>query len=59
MKKFSSAWFFERNKTNPFCLRLVRMSAEFESNITSVERIKEYCETEHEVNSANLFNNEI
>ena len=29
--------------------RLVRMTAEFESNITSVERIKEYCETEHEV----------
>jgi hypothetical protein len=28
---------------------LVRMSAEFESNITSVERIKEYCETPHEV----------
>ena len=26
------------------------MSAEFESNITSVERIKEYCETDnHEV----------
>ncbi len=24
---------------------LVRMSAEFESNITSVERIKEYCQT--------------
>ena len=28
---------------------LVRMSAEFETNITSVERIKEYCETPHEV----------
>nr|APD26519.1 ATP-binding cassette transporter subfamily C member 1 X6 protein [Brachionus koreanus] len=27
---------------------LVRMSADFESNITSVERIKEYCETSHE-----------
>ncbi|RNA42720.1 multidrug resistance-associated 1 [Brachionus plicatilis] len=27
---------------------LVRMSADFESNITSVERIKEYCETPHE-----------
>jgi hypothetical protein len=25
------------------------MTAEFESNITSVERIKEYCNTEHEV----------
>lgn len=30
---------------------LVRMSAEFETNITSVERIKEYCETPHEVSS--------
>lgn len=28
---------------------LVRMSAEFESNVTSVERINEYCETPHEV----------
>jgi ATP-binding cassette subfamily C (CFTR/MRP) protein 1 len=27
---------------------LVRMSADFETNITSVERIKEYCETPHE-----------
>ena len=27
---------------------MVRMSAEFESNITSVERIKEYCEVPHE-----------
>ena len=35
------------------------MSAEFESNITSVERIKEYCETEHEVNQQILFKNEI
>jgi ABC-type multidrug transport system fused ATPase/permease subunit len=24
------------------------MSAEFESNVTSIERIKEYCETPHE-----------
>ena len=31
---------------------MVRMSAEFESNITSVERIKEYCQTDnHEVNN--------
>ena len=29
---------------------LVRMSADFESAVTSVERIKEYCETPHEVN---------
>ena len=28
---------------------LVRMSAEFETNITSVERIDEYCHTPHEV----------
>ena len=27
---------------------LVRVSANFETNITSVERIKEYCETPHE-----------
>jgi ATP-binding cassette, subfamily C (CFTR/MRP), member 1 len=27
---------------------LVRMSADFESNVISVERIKEYCETPHE-----------
>ena len=29
---------------------LVRMSADFETNITSIERIKEYFETPHEVN---------
>ena len=28
---------------------LVRMSAEFETNITSAERIEEYCHTPHEV----------
>lgn len=29
---------------------LVRMTAEFESNLTSVERLNEYCKTPHEVN---------
>ena len=27
----------------------VRMSAEFETNVTSAERIEEYCNTPHEV----------
>lgn len=36
---------------------LVRASADFESNITSVERIKEYCTSDnHEVNTVKLFN---
>lgn len=36
---------------------LVRASADFESNITSVERIKEYCRSDnHEVFTMNLFN---
>ena len=34
---------------------LVRMSAEFETNVTSAERIEEYCNTPHEVNKLGVF----
>ena len=34
---------------------LVRMSAEFETNVTSAERIEEYCNTPHEVCVPCLF----
>ena len=34
---------------------MVRMSAEFEIVITSVERIDEYCKTPHEVTTSDLW----
>lgn len=39
------------NKVSGTLHALVRVSAEFESNITSIERIEEYCNTPHEVNN--------
>lgn len=36
---------------------MVKAFSEFESNLTAVERIKEYCDLEHEVLNNLLFSN--
>ncbi len=46
---------FCKKKVTAILNRLLRSAVELESNLTSVERIKEYVELPHEVNFKNLI----
>lgn len=41
--------FFETIKITPILIWMVKAFSEFESSLTAVERIKEYCDLDHEV----------
>lgn len=46
---FRIKFFFEMIKITPILIWMVKAFSEFESSLTAVERIKEYCDLDHEV----------